>query len=164
MHTTYASMKTGSQFDENDENRNKYDHLLNKHTLNKTSENYSGIMKSCTSVLSILTKKKRKYQNHVGRSRICSYLEKNKFDHDEKAKRLILISKLGALRTSMTNSKLKNQAEIYNTKVKDYIMKNYSMESKVYTTPGCVTKKDMQAPPPSGMTPSKSDCEWCAMF
>ena len=29
---------------------------------------------------------------------------------------------------------------------------------------GCVTKKDMQTPPPSEITPSKSDCEWCAMF
>ena len=29
---------------------------------------------------------------------------------------------------------------------------------------GCVPKKDMQTPPPSEMTPSKSDCEWCAMF
>ena len=29
---------------------------------------------------------------------------------------------------------------------------------------GCVTMKDMQPPPYSEVYPSKSDCEWCAMF
>ena len=37
--------------------RNIYDHLLNKHKIKKSSENYSTIVKSCLTIPSILTKK-----------------------------------------------------------------------------------------------------------
>ena len=37
--------------------------------------------------------------------------------------------------------------------------------AELFKTMGCVTMKDMQTPlPPSEVSPSKSDGEWCAMF
>ena len=41
----------------------------------------------------------------------------------------------------------------------------YVSKVEVVESTGCVTMKDMQTTPPSSeVSPSKSDCEWCAMF